>query len=815
MTLRKSLTALVLTVALSLLAACDSAEQRAEKHFQSGMELLQAGDVDRALVEFRNVFQLNGRHREARIAYAEAERKRGNLREAYGQLLRLIEQYPDDMDGLRSLSEIATQSGEWDEADRHITAGLAIKPDDPRLLAARVAADYGRAASDGDETKLADAAKRASELVKTVPDSMLIYGILIDSGLRAQDYAAALKAIDAALVLAPDDTTLYAARISTLAAMGDDAGVETGLKDMVARFPGDQGISDGLVRWYVSRDNLDAAEDYLRKRIDPASADVVPTLVLIRFLSEKRSPDIAVAELDRIIAANPNPVFRSARAGLQFDLGKRDEAITEMTAILKDAPATDDTRKIKVGLAQMQVAVGNQIAARALVEEILAADEGNVEAMKLKASWLILGDEVGDAITILRKALDQNRRDASVMTLMAQAYERDGNRDLMREMLSMAVDASNNAPDESLRYAQFLLSENQAKTAEGVLVDALRLAPSSPMLLGPLGEVYIQIKDWPRAAAVAAELEALATPETTTAAAGLRAAILSGQQKTDQAIGYLQGLVDGGQGGLAPKIAIIRTHLAQGQNAEALAYSAKLLAENPTDASLRFIDASVKSATGDDAGAETVYRDLVKQDPTRAQVWMALFRSVANDPARADEAGPVLDDALAALPESAELKWAKAGYLERKGDIDGALAVYEALYAEDSMNMIVANNLASLLSTHHTDPESLERAEKIARRLHGSDVGAYQDTYGWIAYRRGNFEDAVPELEKAAAGLPDDPQVQYHLAMTYLALQRNIDALTFFTKSKGLATADDKRPFIAETAAEMDKLAAKGVTINN
>jgi cellulose synthase operon protein C len=815
MTIRKTLTALLLTTLISLTAACDSAEERAEKRFQSGMALLQAGDVDRALVEFRNVFQLNGRHREARIAYAEAERKRGNLREAYGQLLRLVEQYPDDMDGLRSLAEIATQSGEWDEADRHITAGLAIQADDPRLLAARVAADYGRAATDGDEVKLADAAKRAGELVKTTPDSMLLFGILIDSSLRAQDYPAAIKAIDAALVLTPDDTTLYAARISTLAAMGDDAGVEAGLKDMVARFPDDQGISDGLVRWYVSRDNLDAAEDYLRKRIDPASADVIPTLVLIRFLSDKRSPEIAVAELDKIIAANPNPVYRSARAGLQFDLGQRDQAITEMTDILKDAPATDDTRKIKVGLAQMQVAVGNQIAARALVEEILAADEGNVEAMKLKASWLILGDEVGDAVTVLRKALDQNRRDPSVMTLLAQAYERDGNRDLMREMLSMAVDASNNAPDESLRYAQFLMSEDQATTAEAVLIDALRLAPGSPMLLGPLGQVYIQMKDWPRAQAVAAELEALATPETTTAATGLRAAIFAGQQQNDEAIGYLQGLVDGGQGGLAPKIAIIRTHLAEGQNAEATAYSAKMLAENPKDPSLRFIDASVKSATGDAAGAEAVYRDLVAEDASRSQVWMALFRSIASDPARADQAGPVLDAALTALPQSAELKWAKAGYLERNGDIDGALAVYEALYAEDSMNMIVANNLASLLSTHRTDPESLERAEKIARRLRGSEVGAYQDTYGWIAYRRGNFDEALPELEKAAASLPDDPQAQYHLAMAYLALQRNVEALTFFTKAQGLVTAGDKRPFVAETLTEIDKLAAKGVTINN
>ena len=78
-----------------LLSFCDTAEERADGHFQSGLELLEEGDVDRALVEFRNVFKLDGTHREARLRYAEVERARGNIRQAYGQYLRLVEQYPD------------------------------------------------------------------------------------------------------------------------------------------------------------------------------------------------------------------------------------------------------------------------------------------------------------------------------------------------------------------------------------------------------------------------------------------------------------------------------------------------------------------------------------------------------------------------------------------------------------------------------------------------------------------------------------------------------------------------------------------------
>jgi hypothetical protein len=71
-----------------LLAGCESSEERAEKHFQDGVELLEAGDVDRALVEFRNVFQLDGTHKEARRLYAQAEIDRGNIPAGYGVAFR-------------------------------------------------------------------------------------------------------------------------------------------------------------------------------------------------------------------------------------------------------------------------------------------------------------------------------------------------------------------------------------------------------------------------------------------------------------------------------------------------------------------------------------------------------------------------------------------------------------------------------------------------------------------------------------------------------------------------------------------------------
>lgn len=801
--------ALVVAATLSLLTACDTAQERAERHFQSGMEYLQAGDVDRALVEFRNVFKLNGEHREARLAYAAAERGRGNLRDAYSQYLRLIEQYPDDIEGLSALAELTADNGQWDEAEKYANAALKLRPDDLSLQATLLLAQYGRAVEQSDSARIIDLVKKAQDLKTRLPDSLTLYKITIDDLIRAQSLDSALTELNAAIKIAPKEKILYAQRLSVNAALGDDAAVEAGLIEMVETFPDAPEMPEALLRWYLSNKDLDKAEAYLRSRLDPATDDTTAHVALVQFLGQYRGPDAALKELDAAIAAGKSvSVFRSARAGFHFDKGDRDGAIAEMEEILKDVPTGDEERMIKVALARMQLANGNSVAARALVEDVLAEDSGNVEATKLKASWLILGDEAADAVTLLRDAIDQNPRDASLMTLMAQAYEREGNRDLMRDMLAQAVQASGRAPQESLRYAQLLASEDKLLLAEGVLIEALRIAPGDPTLLVPLGQLYVQLQDWARATAVAGELESLQEPALADDIAAIRSATLNGQQKADDALNYLQSLASGDGAQIDAKIAVLRNHMENGRIPEALAYSQSLVDEDPDNLDLQYIHAAVQATAGDTAAAEAGFRAVLAKDPGRAEVWMALFRGVYSDPARRAEAATIVDEALAAVPTSGELRWAKAGLLETSGDIDGAIAIYDTLYQENSANPIVANNLASLLSSYRTDPDSLKRAEVIARRLRGSNVPPYQDTYGWIAYLNGDLAGALAELEKAATGLPKDPVVQYHYGMALAATGQAEAAVRQFEASLALIPADDSRDFAISARKELEEIKA-------
>lgn len=792
---------------LTLLSACESSEQKAEKHYRSGLELAEKGDVDRALVELRNVFRLNGTHEAARETYARLVREKGNPREAYGQYLLLVEQHPDNVTGRKALAEMALEAGNWTEVERHGTAALALLPDDPEIQAIGVTLDYRRGLQARDEAVRNQAVAKARALLEAHPEQINARRILLDDLVRQSDWEGVLASVDEGLKYDPEAKDLARMRVGALFQLGRMEELERQLLAMIDADPQDEELQRSLLGLYMNSGRQQAAEDFLRSRIDPASLDTKARQKLIAFIAQTRGAPAARQEVDAIIATNPPKAgyYRMIRAGMDFDAGQHNAAIAEMRQIIDSGPEPEVLSQVRVTLARMLATTGNDVGARALVEEVLAADRNNVEALKLKANWLIDDDKTGDALVALRAALEYAPRDPQVMTLMARAHERDGSRDLTGDMLSQAVIASNRAPGESLRYAAFLEQDGKHLPAEDTLVNALRLQPRNVDLLAALGRVYVAMKDWPRAEHVVSTLTDIGTDQARNMANEITARRLAALDSDQELVTFLRNLSAEGQGGPGVDVALIRSNILRGDTEAALAQADALLAKTPSDPNIRFLHASVLLSAGKLAEGETEIRALLADNPGFESGWTALYNLLSRkDPAAAEAA---LAEGLAAVPQGSMLSWIKAGLLERKGDADGAIAIYEAMYERDSNALVVANNLASLLSSHRTDAESLDRAWTVARRLRGTKVPAFQDTYGWIAYHRGNYEEALSYLEPAAAGLPGDPAVRYHLAMTYAALGRGGDALPLLRDLVAGADAAHPPAWLASAQAEMDKLA--------
>lgn len=814
----------LLIVALLGLSGCKTAEEKAEDYYQSGLALLAKGDEGRAMIEFRNVFKYNGFHKDARKTYAGILMKEGKIQEAYSQYLRLIEQYPDTADVRQTLAEIAIDRGDWDEAERHGRAAIALAPEVPGVQAIKLALDYRTAVLARDEAARSKTADDAKALLVTLPDSRIARRIVIDRLVSGSDQMLAMPVVDDALKQEPGSLEYNMLKFRLLAQAEDTEGAGDQLKKMVDLFPDNAEVRSALIGWYMMRKDFDGAEAFLRKLAGDPAGPAEPHLALVQFLQAARGPEAARGELDRLIAANTDGadagnanahLYAALRATIDFEAGKTTEAVTAMEAIVKTAEPSDQTRRIQSMLARMLDATGNRVGARALVEDILAADPNNVEALKQRAGWFIEGDRSGDAIVDLRAALGQSPRDPAILTLMAAAYERDGSLDLAGEQLARAVEVSGVAPAESLRYAQFLLRQNRPQVAETVLINARQVSPDNPALLVGLAQFYVGQKEWPQAQDTVAALQKLDLPEAARAGVqSLQAAILAGQNRVDDSVALLQTQVDSGTTADGQSIAavamIVQTKLRDGKPEEARTYLDDLLARAPDDKGLRLLSAGVDAQLGRFDAAEATYRALIADDPTSDIPVRLLYAQLATQ-GKAEAASAVLAAGLAAIPKSPDLRWMQASTLEQEGRIDEAIAVYEGLYAENSSNTVVANNLASLITAHHDDDASLARAEAIARRLRELDVPAFQDTYGWIAFRRGNLDEALSHLEPAAKGLPGDLLTQFHLGMVYDKLGRATDATRQFERVLALAGGVDAtavQPQLATARQALDRLKA-------
>lgn len=792
-----------------LLSACESAEERAEEHYQNALTLIAEGDVDRAVVELRNVFELNDSHKNARLTMAELMKNQGNLRRAYSHYLRIAEQYPEELDARLNLSEIAFITSNWEEMERHGLKAEELAPEDAQVRAIAAARAYRKAVMAEASDDMRAAAQQAAALLEDLPESMILHSILVDDALSEGDFGRALTEIDWLIENDPSDPRYHQARLQALAQLGDAVAIEQQLLRMVETFPDDIPTQEMLIRFYLSRNDLDSTEKFLRERVvASAPDDPGPTVDLIRFLTETNNIDAARAEIEKAIAEREDPDrFRVIGASLDFNQGDRDKAIATMTSVLETAEPSGSTREMKVAFARMLMAMGNEVGARVQITEVLEEDPSQPEALKMQAAWLIAADKTDDAIAGLRTALDRVPEDAQAMTLMADAYARAGRSELANEYLGRAVDASGSAPGETLRYARVLIADERYRPAEDILIKALRLTPNDTGLLVALGQVYLLTEDFGRAQGVADALRRLGSVEARSAADQLEAERLNRQEGTSEAVAFLEQITSAADASLASKISLIRARIGTGDLEGALSLAQELHNDNPDDAAPMFVLAAVHAVAGDLDQARQIYRDMIVEDPTRPLVWLGLVRLEQRLGDR-EAAKAAVAEGLTHVPEDTQLLLTRALFLEQGGDIDGAIAIYEDLYERNSSSVVVANNLASLLTTYRDDEASLDRAWMIARRLRDTKVPAMQDTYGWIAYRRGKSEEALPYLEAAVEGVPAEPLARYHLGKNYMALDRPEDALEQFRKAVELAGPGDQRAQIEEARALVQTLQA-------
>ncbi|MEO0771800.1 MAG: tetratricopeptide repeat protein [Pseudomonadota bacterium] len=806
--------AVILLAALLALAACKDDTDKAEQHYQNALALLEEGDEARAMVELRNVFLRDGFHRKGRQLFADLLYGQGEWRQSYSQYLRLIEQYPDDVDVRQKLAEMALDFGDRAEVARHGAAALDLHPDAPDIRALGLVIDYQDADAAGDLLRVAETANAAKDLLQDHPETPTALRLVAHWYAQGPDPARAVPYLDQLIDRYPGSVSLHLSRLRALDAAGHDDAVLQHMGQMVEAFPDNDGVAQLLLKWYASRDDLAGIEALLRRRAGPDDANPNGHLTLLSFLAEARGADVAMAEARRLAAANAGTDlgrrYDLRIANLRLQTGQR-VAAGDLHALADDVQDDDLRNAVLHVIARVHMQNGNAPRAMDIVARILADDKTHVQALILRAAKGVEATDHVGAIRDLRVALDQDPRNIDALVLLAEAHQGLGNLALAEQRLAQAFQVSNAAPEVAILFARFQLAQGKPQAAARVLGDAAQGHLGHLDMVALYAQVLVSLEDTATARGLVTRLEARGDAGATALAQDIRAAILFGENRVDDSLDELNTVLAGQ--GLASEqfgvtVKILRVNLRAGRFDDARAQIDAMMQDMPESFALRMVAASIFALEGRAEEAIVAYTNLWRAFPDQVAPVQRLYALLMAQ-GRDTEAHALLSQALETEPDRYEVLSLRAYELEQAGDTNAALDIYAALHARNPGDIIVANNYASLLAYFREDAASLGIASQIAGRLVGTGVPAFLDTLGYVRLREGQPHAAIVAFEAAARGNPRDPTIAFNLGQAYAAAGRDDDALRALERGFRLAAGDERVTHYARALAIYDRVAAR------
>lgn len=762
-------------VVVALLTGCESRQAVVERHMSRGLERLEAGDLARARVEFRNAIQLE----------------------------------PEAIEAYVRLGEIAERGENWRNAAKAYQRALLVDPQSPRANTAlgQLMLRFGDVKGAG------EAAQQALRGNADDATALALSGwVALREG--APDRAAALAG--RALGVDPDDQLAVTLRAELLARDGDVDGAVALLREAGARNPQDDFFPRMLAQ-YLARyerlgeaiDTLEAAialrPDRVENRMALASlllADgrvAQARSVLIEVYAQQPSPVVAERLTGVIVGALPAgeaaaslealvrrfPEEPALRLGL-VSLHQREEdwpaarAVIEaiVAAFGESSPAGLDAR---TSLARQQLIAGQDDAAWATLDGVLADSPRAVDALVLRANLALRRGEPERAAMDLRLALDAGEQVAVLKRLLAEAYLAAGDVALAVEALQEAIQAAPEDAGLRLSLARLASRTNQLDLAREQVDLLVRQGVTSPELLQLQFFLAEHAGDLGIAADVAARYAERYPQDGTAPYLRGRVAHLRGDWAAAREA-YASALA------LSPDDAdilssMVRADVAAGDADAAVARLRTWLDRAPDDpkANLLLGDVLLHGAR-DPESARAAFIGLTESQPGWWLPWRRLAE-LARDRGDSPRARALLEEGLAATGWHPLLADDLAALQLRAGDEAAAIATYEALVEAHPKLPSAANNLAMLLAAHRgDDADSLARAAALIAPYETATNPAFLDTAGFVRLQRGELQQAVALLEEAVRGAPQRPTPRYHLALAYLrtgdrlAAARELDA---------------------------------------
>ncbi len=717
-------------------SGCSTPAEKKEKHYLRALEYIKINDEKAAILELRNAIQMDAKYADARYQLGLLYLKAGNPKAAFGELQRAASLDPKNLDAGVKVAEFYLLSRNKDDSRKFVEQVLKVDPNyqDGLALLANLELIEGN---------FAKAEEAIDKALAQAPENDKFYNIKGRIFIAQNKWEESEKLFKKAIELSPDNFANYRTMLMFYEQRKDEAAIQKLLDIMVPKFPDNPQLHMMLANLYQQKGELDKAESELQRIVEIEKKSAPSRLMLSSFYTKHQQFDKAEATLKSAIADFPEDMqLQVALAELSFDLQKFDQA-------------------------------------RSIMDKILATNPANGGANLIKARFLIKDGKNTEALQLITPLTTDYPKWADPFYYSALTQLRLGKVELAQKSIETALQNDLTNDRYHALAAQIYLMRGNSTEAGKEATLALRINGRNSIAIKILAKALIQAKEYDKAIEFIAKLNQKAVAGDVELLGSLGIAYLGKDNKEKARQTFADLMV------LAP------------DNSQALAFLTALTVGKDIPAGIKFVKAQI--AKSDTAGHYLLLGDLLTKNKQFAEALQAyqkvqelapdnpqgyvLSARILNYLGKTDETIAKYEELLKTNPDSIAGLMGLATAFETQGKMDKAKEKYvRALELQPNLPA-ASNNLAWLLASEEGSDlgEALRLAMQAKQAL--PDQPNIADTLGWVHYKRKSYSLAISEFRQALEGRPNDPVIQYHLALALYGNGEKLEAIESLEKA--------------------------------
>lgn len=719
----------VLTLCLipALLTSCSlDPNARKQKYFQSGQRYLEKHEYREAAIEFTNAVRIDPGFAEAHFQLAESCLNMQQLDRARQELARTIELRPEDYQARMAMVNVLTIGHNFQEAQQQTDFLLTRWPFDPAVHSA--AASLMAA-----ENNISGAIAETQQAIGLSPGRWELY---LSLGL---------------LQLKADHADLAEACFKKV--------IDLNPKAVEARLL--------LGTFYQSHRNMSEAEQQYRAAIvaDPTALAARNALAELYLAEGRRSEaESVLQQAGRDLPHNPEVLL--ALSKFYYASGDLSKSVEEYHALYLEHSSDLNIKKKYI---QLLIQANRFEEARTLDNEILRANPNDDDALIYRSQMQISNGLVAEAVLVLQRVLTNSPQNSQAHYVLGVALEKQGNLGYAESEWREALRINPDMVDAESSLAAAAMRQGDIGTLQIAATELVRLRPWSPegYALRGLANIhrsrYAEAEEDIRKAISVAPEEALGYVQL----GNLRLA----QKQYSDATKAFQDALDRNVNSTDALRGLMNTCLAQRQIDKAVAIVNAQIAKSPANSGFYELLGNVLFHEKKDFGAAEVALERsvsLGRHNSGAVLELCQVQAARGEVDRAIASG---EQSLKEDARQGSLAVLLGNLYASRGDWKGAERAFQRALILNSQSPAAANGLAKvMLCTGGSLDVALSLAQTARKGL--PDSPGVVDTMGWIYYQKGVFTLAIENLQEALklqekGGMPDDPDIHYHLGMAY------------------------------------------------